>query len=104
SPSCAPPPPRAAPRRSWSHPRGHDENEPETHRALDLIRSGAFDGDEPGVFGPIVDTLLTHGDHYMHLADLTSYVRVQEQASALYQQPDAWARKAIANIGHSGRF
>ena len=82
--------------RGWYDPRWHDENEPETHRALDLIRSGAFDGDEPGVFRPIVDTLVTHGDHYMHLADLTSYVRVQEQASSLYQQPDAWARKAIA--------
>ena len=29
--------------------------------------------------GRSADTLLTHGDHYMHLADLTSYVRVQEQ-------------------------
>ena len=43
--------------RGWYDPRWHDENEPETHRALDLIRSGAFDGDEPGVFRPIVDTL-----------------------------------------------
>jgi starch phosphorylase len=40
----------------------------------------------------------------MHLADLTSYVRVQEQASSLYQQPDAWSRKAIANVAHSGTF
>ena len=51
-----------------------------------------------------MDTLLTHGDHYMHLADLASYVKVQEQAGALYQQPDAWASKAIKNVGHSGRF
>ena len=79
--------------RGWYDPRWHDEHEPETHRALDLIRSGAFDRGEPGVFRPIVDTLLTHGDHYMHLADLASYVKVQEQAGALYQQPDAWARQ-----------
>jgi starch phosphorylase len=90
--------------RGWYDPRWHDEHEPETHRALDLIRSGAFDRGEPGVFGPIVDTLVTHGDHYMHLADLASYVRIQEQAGALYQQPDAWARKAIKNVGHSGKF
>ncbi len=90
--------------RGWYDPRWHDENEPETHRALDLIRSGAFDGDEPGVFGPIVDTLLTHGDHYMHLADLTSYVKIQEQAGALYRRPDAWAERAIKNVGHSGKF
>jgi len=90
--------------RGWYDPRWHDEHEPETHRALDLIRSGAFDQGEPGVFGPIVDTLLTHGDHYMHLADLTSYVKIQEQAGALYRQPDAWARRAIVNVGHSGKF
>jgi starch phosphorylase len=90
--------------RGWYDPRWHDENEPETHRALDLIRSGAFDRGEPGVFGPIVGTLLDRGDHYMHLADLTSYVKIQEQAGALYRQPDAWARRAIVNVGHSGKF
>jgi starch phosphorylase len=90
--------------RGWYNPRWHDQHEPETHCALDLIRSGAFDRGEPGVFTPIVDTLLTHGDHYMHLADLGSYVSVQVQAGALYQQPDAWARRAIKNVGHSGKF
>jgi starch phosphorylase len=89
---------------SWYDPRWHYEHEAETRRALDLIRSGAFDRGDPGVFGPIVDTLLTHGDHYMHLADLASYVKTQEQAAALYQQPDAWAHKAIQNVGHSGKF
>ena len=90
--------------RGWYDPRWHYEHEPETHRALDLIGSGAFDRGEPGVFRPIVDTLLTHGDHYMHLADLTAYVKIQEQAGALYRQPDAWARRAIVNVGHSGKF
>jgi starch phosphorylase len=90
--------------RSWYDPHWHDEHEPETHRALDLIRSGAFDRGDPGVFAPILDTLLTHGDHYMHLADLASYVRIQEQAGALYREPNAWARRAILNVGHSGKF
>lgn len=90
--------------RGWYDPRWHVEHEPETRRALELIRSGAFDQGELGVFTPILDTLLAHGDHYMHLADLTSYVKAQEQVSALYQQPDAWARKAILNVGHSGKF
>jgi len=75
-----------------------------TDRALDLIRSGAFDRGEPGVFGPMVDSLLAHGDHYMHLADLASYVKIQEQAGALYRQLDAWARRAIVDVGRSGKF
>jgi glycogen phosphorylase len=40
----------------------------------------------------------------MHLADLSAYVQAQEQVGALYQQPEAWARKAILNVGHSGKF
>jgi starch phosphorylase len=90
--------------RGWYDPRWHDATEPETHRALDLIRSGAFDRGEPGVFGPILDSLLAHGDHYMHLADLASYVKTQGEAAALYRQPEAWARRAIINVGHSGKF
>jgi starch phosphorylase len=90
--------------RSWYNPRWHYDHEPETHRALDLIASNAFSPNEPGIFNPIWDTLVTHGDRFMHLADLASYVRTQEQVGALYLQPDAWARRAIVNIGCSGRF
>jgi glycogen phosphorylase len=90
--------------RGWYNPHWHYDNEPETRRALDLIRSGAFDRGEPGVFNPICDALLTHGDYYMHLADLSDYVATQEQVGRLYRQPDAWARRAIINVAHSGKF
>jgi starch phosphorylase len=90
--------------RGWYNPRWHYDNEPETRRALDLIRSGAFDRGEPGVFNPICDVLLNHGDYYMHLADLSAYVRTQEQVGRLHEQPDAWARRAIINVAHSGNF
>ena len=39
--------------------------------ALDLIFSDHFSRNEPGVFAPLRDVLLTNGDYYMHLADLT---------------------------------
>ncbi|MDG3005913.1 glycogen/starch/alpha-glucan phosphorylase [Paludisphaera mucosa] len=90
--------------RGWYSPFWHVEHDPETRLALDLIRSGTFDLGEPGVFAPVLDALLAQGDRYMHLADLTSYVNAQEQVVALYGQPDAWARKAILNVAHSGRF
>ena len=47
---------------------------------------------------------MTHGDSYMHLADLSAYVSTQEQVGQLYRQPEAWARRAILNVGHSGKF
>ena len=51
-----------------------------------------------------METLLTAGDHYMHLADLTSYVQAQEQLGTLYADPDAWSREAILNVASSGKF
>jgi glycogen phosphorylase len=90
--------------RGWYNPHWHYEHEPEIRYALDMIRENAFSHAEPGVFAPIWDVLMTHGDHYMHLADLSSYARAQEKVGELYGRPDDWARKAILNVGHSGRF
>jgi len=90
--------------RSWYDPHWHYENEPETRAALDLIFFGFFSRNEPGIFSPLRDTLLTRGDCHMHLADLTSYCQAQERLGALYADPDGWARKAVLNVARSGRF
>jgi starch phosphorylase len=90
--------------RDWYSPQWHYENEPETRAALDLIASDHFSEQEPGVFAPLREVLLTLGDHYMHLADLKSYLDADEKLRALYAQPDAWARKAILNVAGSGKF
>jgi glycogen phosphorylase len=90
--------------RGWYNPHWHYEYEPETRQALDLIFSDYFSRYEPGVFEPLREMLLTHGDHYMHLADLKSYLEADERLSALYANPDEWARKAILNVAGSGKF
>jgi len=90
--------------RGWYSPWWHYHNEPETRAALDLIASDHFSPGQPGLFRPIWDTLLTHGDFYLHLADLTDYGRAHSEVAALYQDPDAWTRKAILNVGASGKF
>src|SRR6266481_5328305 len=90
--------------RAWYSPYWHYENEPETRAALDLIFSDHFSPNEPGVFEPLRETLLTDGDHYMHLADLTSYCQAHERLGALYADPGAWAHKAILNVASSGKF
>ncbi|MBV8453638.1 MAG: glycogen/starch/alpha-glucan phosphorylase, partial [Deltaproteobacteria bacterium] len=90
--------------RAWYNPNWHYHNEPETRAALDLIFSDHFSRDEPGVFGPIRDTLLNHGDYFMHLADLTAYSQAQAAVGSLYRNSDGWTRKAIMNVGCSGKF
>jgi len=90
--------------RGWYNPRWHYDNQPETRAALDLLFSDHFSRNEPGIFAPLRDTLLTHGDYYMHLADLASYLEADRNLCALYVDPEGWARKAILNIASSGTF
>jgi starch phosphorylase len=72
--------------------------------ALDLIFSDYFSRYEPGVFAPLRDVLLNHGDHYMHLADLKAYLEADQQLLNLYADPESWNRKAILNVASSGKF
>ena len=90
--------------RSWYHPQWHYDNEPETRAALDLIFSDHFSRNEPGVFAPLRDVLLTRGDYYMHLADMKSYLEADRRLVALYADPDRWTRKGILNVAGSGKF
>jgi starch phosphorylase len=76
----------------------------ETRAALDLICSDHLSRYEPGIFAPLRDALLTHGDHYMHLADLKSYLEADQRLTALYTDVNAWTRKAILNVAGSGKF
>ena len=90
--------------RSWYNPHWHYEHDTETRAALDLIASNHFSPDEPGIFAPVLDTLLRNGDHYMHLADLKSYLEADQRVLELYADSDAWVGKAILNIAGSGTF
>jgi starch phosphorylase len=86
------------------NPYWHYENDREIRAALDLIFSDHFSRNEPGIFASLRDTLLTGGDHYMHLADLRSYLEADQRLLQLYADPDAWARMAILNVAGSGKF
>jgi starch phosphorylase len=90
--------------RDWYNPHWHYDNEPETRAALDLVFSDHFSRNEPGIFEPLRGMLLTHGDHYMHLADLKSYLEADRRLVESYADARGWARKAILNVAGSGKF
>lgn len=90
--------------RGWYRPQWHYDHEAETRAALDLIFSDHFSRNEPGVFAPLRDALLTAGDYYMHLADLTAYLEADRRLQQLHADPKAWARKAVLNVAASGKF
>src|SRR5215472_14361685 len=90
--------------RGWYNPQWHYDNDPETRAALDLIFSNHFSRNEPGVFAPLRDALLTKGDYYMHLADIKSYLEADQRLCDLYADPVEWSGKAILNVASSGKF
>ena len=90
--------------RGWYSPVWHYENEPRTREALDQIFNNFFSPNEPGIFEPLRDTLLTRVDYFMHLADLTSYTEAHAKLGELHTNPEAWTRKAILNVAASGKF
>ena len=71
---------------------------------LDSIAAGTFSPDEPARYRPLIDSLLWGGDHYLLLADYAAYVAAQARVDTLYKDPDAWSRKAIANVAGMGPF
>jgi starch phosphorylase len=90
--------------RGWYRPSWHYDHEPETRAALELIFSDHFSRNEPGIFEPLREELLTGGDYYMHLADLRPYLEADGRLVELYGDADGWSRKALLNIAASGKF
>ncbi len=84
----------------WEYYNGN----PELKQVLDMIGNGYFSVEEPDRYRAIYENLTWNGDHYLLLADYASYIACQERVSALYQDQDEWARRAILNVANMGKF
>lgn len=73
-------------------------------RVIELISEGFFSRNEPGLFKPIIDSLLYQGDRFFVLADFKSYIECQEVVSEAYQDTETWTRKSIINVANMGKF
>ncbi len=80
------------------------QSDPELQQALNMIDEGSFSPDEPGLFRPIVQSLLEWGDFFQVLADFRAYVEAQNRVSSLYRETGEWARRSILNSARMGRF
>ncbi|MFL6215420.1 MAG: glycogen/starch/alpha-glucan phosphorylase [Blastocatellia bacterium] len=85
------------------NPREYYDGNAAVRRVLDALQSNRFCTDEPGLFTWIFDSLVGQ-DEYFHLADLPSYINMQEMVTREFQQPSLWARKAIINVARIGQF
>jgi starch phosphorylase len=91
-------------RRSAYNPFECYDASPAVRQVLDALRDDRFSPGEPGLFQPIVDSLLHQGDYYFHLADFDSYLAAQQSVSCDFQNVPGWASKAALNVARSGKF
>ncbi len=77
--------------------------DPFLKKAIDLIRDGFFTPDEPGAFGPLVETLLGN-DRYLVLADFEAYHECQRRVCDAYRDRERWIRMTILNVARCGKF
>ena len=78
--------------------------DPEIKAAIDMIKSNVFSLLEPGLFEPIIRSLLDYNDYYMLLADLKSYCAAQDRVDKTYRDQKKWNAMSLVNIARSGRF
>jgi starch phosphorylase len=84
--------------------RDYIKKDPEIRQALEMIRAHVFSLLDPGLFEPILRSLIDYNDYYMLLADLKSYCAAQDRVDAAYRDATKWNRMSLVNIARSGRF
>jgi starch phosphorylase len=93
----------AASKAAGYDPRRFVEASPRLRRVLDFISSGELSAENPGLFRPLLDSLL-NDDRFMLLADFDAYVAAQDAVDAAYRDREAWTRSAILNVARCGFF
>jgi starch phosphorylase len=91
-------------RRSSYNPWDVYNRDEEIRTAFSLIEKDFFSLLEPGIFKPLVQSVLQGGDPYMLLADLRDYIQTQERVDAAYRDTAGWDRMAILNVARAGKF
>jgi starch phosphorylase len=91
-------------RQTGYNPGDFYRSQPGLQRAVALIQGGHFSHEQPDLFKPLIDSLLSYGDPYFLLADYPSYLACQERVGSAYSDSRAWTRKAILTTARMGQF
>jgi starch phosphorylase len=71
--------------------------------SLDWLASDFFTGNQDE-FKPLRDSLLTHGDPFLVMADYEAYAATQAAVDKAYRDQPRWQKMAIHNTARVGKF
>jgi len=90
--------------RSHYNPAAMITADADLRRVIKLLESGHFNQFEPGIFGPILQSITSSQDPWVTAADFRSYVDAQQAVAEAYRDEEHWTRMSILNTAASGRF
>jgi starch phosphorylase len=90
--------------RARHNPNAIIEADEDLRRVMHLLSSGHFNQFEPDIFAMIIQSLTTHGDYWMTIADFRSFVEAQQRAADAFRDQEQWTRMSIFNTAASGKF
>lgn len=78
-------------------------------KVLMQLINGFYSPSDPELFRDLYNSLLNtkctqYADAYFILKDFHSYVEAQKRVMEYYKDEQAWAKSAILNVAHSGKF
>ena len=84
-------------------------NNADIRQVLNQLIDGTYSANDRELFRELYNSLLNPpqgqvADRYFILADFESYANAQKKISAYYQNKSAWAKSAILNVAHVGKF
>ena len=89
-------------------PMQYFNNDPDIRQVLMQLINGMYSGGDMELFRDLYNSLLygngNRPDVYFILADFKPYAQAQERVEARYRDEAAWAKSAILNIAHAGKF
>lgn len=99
-----------------AHEHNHDYNpmdiynsDWEIKRVLNQMVDGTYSPNDHELFRELYNSLINQqpgqvADRYFILADFRSYANAQRKISEYYRNKSAWAKSAILNVAHVGKF
>ena len=99
-----------------AHEQHHDynpydiyNNDEDIRKVVNQLVDGTYSHNDRELFRELYNSLLNPqqgqvADRYFILADFRAYANAQKKIGVYYTNKSAWAKSAILNIAHSGKF